>query len=412
MLRSFMIVLASTALLTLSAVAQDGIAQGKIKKFDADKKIVTITSAGQDRDYPLTDATMIRAGGQPVADPAKALREGVDVKFKLGQVAGNTVLVGILVLAPVEAGKLPDTSGLKPLPELGRDKHHGFEGGLYPDGKNERPAAHEKAGLALARKVQPLDADGKPSPDGKIVLLTIGMSNTSQATEGFQRMLRSEPDRNPRLVVVNGSVGGMVAAAMAGADPNGAEAFRRGDKYWKEMLPERLKQSMTTAAQVQVVWIKQADGGPTEGFPRYAEKLQAELEKIVRSLPGRFPNLRLVYLSSRTYGGYAKTLLNPDPYAYESGFAVKWLIEKQLKGDPALAFDGASAPAPWLSWGPYLWANGATKRADGFSYEPRDFAGDGTHLTASGQDKVGRLLVDFFKTDSTTRSWFLRPATP
>jgi hypothetical protein len=25
---------------------------------------------------------------------------------------------------------------------------------------------------------------------------------------------------------------------------------------------------------------------------------------------------------------------------------------------------------------------------------------------------MGRLLVDFFKTDSTTRSWFLRPTTP
>jgi hypothetical protein len=24
---------------------------------------------------------------------------------------------------------------------------------LYPDGKNERPAAHEKTGLALAKKV-------------------------------------------------------------------------------------------------------------------------------------------------------------------------------------------------------------------------------------------------------------------
>ena len=237
MLRSIVCILASMAMLTLSALAQDGISQGKIKKYDADKKIVTITSAGQDHDYPLTASMMIRSGGQPVADPAKALRDGVDVKFKLSQVGGNTVLVGILVLGPIETGKLPDTSALKPLTELGKGKYQGFEGGLYPDGKNERPAGHEKAGLALARKVQPLDAAGKPNPDGKIVLLTIGMSNTGQASEGFQKNLANLADRNPRLVLVNGCVGGMVAVAMADPDPNHGEPGKRGNNYWKQAAP-------------------------------------------------------------------------------------------------------------------------------------------------------------------------------
>ena len=108
---------------------------------------------------------------------------------------------------------------------------------------------------------------------------------------------------------------------------------------------------------------------------------------------------------------YAKTALNPEPYAYESGFSVKWLIEQQIKGDPALNFDPkhGAVKVPWLSWGPYLWANGSTKRTDGFSYEAGDFsAGDGTHQSPAGQEKTGRLLLQFLKTDATARPWFVR----
>jgi len=163
-----------------------------------------------------------------------------------------------------------------------------------------------------------------------------------------------------------------------------------------------------TRAQVQAVWIKQADAGPSQGFPRYAQTLQAELANIVRLLHERFPNLKLVYLSSRTYGGWARTRLNPEPYAYESGFAVKWLIEEQIKGDKDLNFDPAKGDvkAPWLSWGPNLWANGTTKNADGLSYTEGDFGDDGTHPSQSGRRKVAEALLKYFKTDSTAKVWF------
>jgi hypothetical protein len=81
----------------------------------------------------------------------------------------------------------------------------------------------------------------------------------------------------------------------------------------------------------------------------------------------------------------------------------------RIKGDAALNYDPkkGDVKAPWLSWGPYLWANGSRKRADGFAYEEADFtANDLTHLTTTGQDKVGRLMLRFFQNDTTTRSWF------
>jgi hypothetical protein len=389
--------------------AQEGIRRGKIKKIDLDRMVLTLTVGGKDRDFGLTEKTQVLgAAGKDLKERLRGFKEGAEVLFKAGRQGGQDVVLGLKLAGAggAEAPPKVDTSGFKPLTELGTNEYHGFQGGLYPGGKNERPAAHEALGLRLARQVRPLDAEGKPSPDGRIVLLSVGMSNTSQASQAFQKLLAADKDKNPRLVFVNGAQGGMTAAAIQDPEDKG-----RGTRYWST-VDERLKAAGVTRAQVQVVWIKQADAGPTQGFPGYARTLQAELARIVQRMPARFPDLKLVYLSSRTYGGYAKTRLNPEPYAYESGFAVKWLIGQQLQGDPALNDDAAkgAVKAPWLSWGPYLWANGATPRADGFRYEEGDFAADGTHESPSGQRKVGQLMLQFFQTDSTTRPWFVRPA--
>jgi hypothetical protein len=227
------------------------------------------------------------------------------------------------------------------------------------------------------------------------------MSNTSQVSQGFQKLFAADREHNPHVTFVNGSVGGQTAAMTQNPDDGGT-----GTRYWAT-VDERLKAAGVTRAQVQAVWIKQADARPTTGFPQYAQTLQAELTRIVQVLAARFPNLKLTYLSSRTYGGNAKTALNPEPYAYESGFSVKWLVEQQIKGDPALNCDPAkgSVKAPWLSWGPYLWAN----TAGDHPFAPGDFtAADGTHLSPKGQEKTGRLLLQFLHADPTAAPWFNR----
>jgi uncharacterized protein (TIGR03437 family) len=277
--------------------------------------------------------------------------------------------------------------------------------GLYPNGANKRPAAHEAAGLRLAAEVQPRNASGAvDAQNGRIVLLAIGMSNTTQEFSAFQPLANRDPEKNPAVLLVDGAQGGWSADRIVAAG---------GEQYWTG-VDTRLSAAGATAAQVQVVWMKQADAGPTLPFPSDARKLQGELAAIARTLRARFPNLRLLYLSSRTYAGYASTTLNPEPYAYQSGFAVRWLIEQQLSGDPALSYDAGQAP--WLSWGPYLWVDGTQMRADGMAWNCSDFADDGTHPAATGREKVARLLLDFFKSDTTARTWFVRasaaPAAP
>ena len=404
------------ALLCPSLLPAQEILRGTLKKLDISGKKVTVEIDGKQREFTLTDDTrVLNSSGKDLAEKLKDFREGSAIMVAPVTRDGKE-LRGIALgdrRGGNEPGRKndgkpvsPDTKSLKPLSELGREKYQGFEGGFYPEGRNERPKDHEAAGLRLAKQVQPLSAQGEPDPKGKIVLLSVGMSNTSQSSEGFQRELREASNLNPQVQFINGAQGGMTAAAIQNPDDGG-----RGKQYW-DTVDQRLKQAGVSREQVQVIWIKQADAGPNQGFPKYAQTLQAELARIVQIFPTRFPNAKLVYLSSRTYGGYATTGLNPEPYAFESAFSVKWLIEQQISGDKSLNFDPArgEVKAPWLSWGPYLWANGSTKREDGFAYEPADFTvNDGTHQSPSGQRKVGQLLLKFFESDSTTKPWFARP---
>jgi hypothetical protein len=314
-----------------------------------------------------------------------------------------------LVLSIAYASQASDCTkisvGFKPLTELGTNLYKGKQGGLYPGGLNVPPPEHETAGLMLANQIQPLDASGRPNPqNGRSVLLSIGMSNTTQEFSTFVRIANPDPSRNPRLVIVDGAQGGMSADRIL--NPNDGSS---GTQFWTT-VNQRLASNNVTPNQVQAAWVKEADPEPTLAFPADAQKLQSELAAIARLLKTRFPNLKIAYYSSRIYAGYASTNLNPEPFAYQSGFAVKWLIESQINDDPTLNYDPASGDvkAPWLAWGPYLWADGLAPRDDGLMWECDDFVQDGTHPSQKGQQKVANLLLSFFKTEATARSWFLK----
>jgi hypothetical protein len=310
-----------------------------------------------------------------------------------------------LTLAVASRGHAADctrtSTGLVPLNDLGAALYQGVPGGLYPGGGNQRPAAHDAAGRAIALGLVPLDTLGQPDAvNGRVVLISIGMSNATQEFRRFVQKSDLDPLRLPKTRVIDCAVGGQAANVID--DP--------AVPYW-DSVATRLRGRGSSPLQAQVAWIKEADAGPTGTFAVSSETLAVHLARVVNILKAKFPNVKLAYFTSRIYAGYATTMLNPEPYAYESGFAVRRVIERQLAGDPALNHDPNAGPvtAPWLAWGPYLWADGLTARSDGLTWDCAEFVADGTHPSTAGQLKVADSLLAFFRWDETTAPWYRVP---
>ena len=284
-----------------------------------------------------------------------------------------------------------------PLNDLGSGMYRGYMGGLYPGGLNSPPAAHAAAAQQFANSLVARDAAGNPNPNGKILLVTIGMSNTNQESSPFERQEDLNVGRNGRVIVINGAVGGQTASGIR----NPAAG------YW-QIVMDRISAMGATPAQVQAVWLKEANANPPNDFPGHAIQLRDDLKAVAQVLHDKFPNLHLCYCSSRIYGGYATTTLNPEPQAYEGGFSFQWLIAGQIAGDADLNYDPTRGVvrAPLLLWGPYLWADGTTPRSDGLIWVPGDFESDGTHPAPSGEQKVANLLSTFFAAEQTVSPWY------
>ncbi len=309
------------------------------------------------------------------------------------------------------------TPGNVPLIDMGTTKYNGFTGGLYSPSTNTMPATHASEGVAAGLAVQPLDTAGNPNPAGKYVLLTVGMSNTrSESCSQYEitvgcdawsfigTALADSTVNHSSLVLVNGAGGGLAPA------------------YWDSptdtaytLAKIALGQLNVTEKQVEAVWLKEADPLPTTSLPSKsadAYTLESGLGKMLRALKIVYPNLKQVFLSSRIYAGFSTGTLNPEPYAYESGFSVKWVVTAQInqisggKITDATAGDLSYTVAPWIAWGAYLWAS-STPRSDGLVWTAADFNGDGTHPSPAGITKITGLLMSFFKTSPQTKCWFV-----
>lgn len=300
---------------------------------------------------------------------------------------------------PVPSGDAKSSIGQKPLTEMNAaDRIRGQEGGLYGNGRNEPPEALRKAAEKDLAQIQPLDAAGRQAPDGKVVLLSIGMSNTTREFAPFKERADADPRKSPNLVIVDGALGGQGAAEWCSDD---------GKPVWK-LAEQRVRQAGCTPEQVQVVWLKQAVKRPLADSIENAQQLRGYLKSIVQRAKQHYPNLRIAYLSSRTFGGYSER--HGEPESFDTAFSVRWVIQDQQAGKAELNWDPArgAVRAPLLVWGPYLWADGEVPRADGLTWLRNDFVTDGTHPSPSGQKKVVDLLMNYFTTDPLAASWFVK----
>ena len=363
------------------------------------------------REHATVEPTRTPRGGEGTPRPARDNRARTP--------ESETEVPRHEIVNTVEPAVLED---LVPLTELGDMTYLGFEGGLYPGGSNAMPVEHSLEGMRRAAAIRPLDVNGNPDPNGKYVLLTVGMSNTYLESCGFGQTqgftcrpwtFIGKANQDPRvnhddLVLVNGA--------------RGAQVSRRWDEVGEDnyvRINERILPELgLSEEQVQIVWLKLANLTPKVPLPSdnaEAYVFTRQMGEIIRVLKETYPNLQQVFISSRIYAGFAKNELNPEPYAYEYGFAVKWLIEDQIEqmGSDSAVVSPISGDlnydtvAPWLAWGPYMWA-GEEPRADGLYWEEGDYSeADGIHPSEAGQAKVADLLLEFFSTSPYTECWFL-----
>lgn len=296
-----------------------------------------------------------------------------------------------------------EKTGFVPLTEMSAtDRYQGEDGGLYGDGQNTPPADHEKAALAQLSRIRPLNTSGEPAANGRIVFVSISMSNATQEFSRFKQLADADSAKSPNLTIVDCAQGGQAMAEWAPADA----------RPWT-VAEQNLTRAGVSPRQVQVAWIKLANKGPSGSLAIHGKKLEQDTRAVIQNAKSRFPNLRIAYLSSRIYAGYAGNALNPEPYAYESAFVARWLIQDQIRGNAALNYDAdqGAVKAPLLLWGPYLWADGTSPRkSDQLVYTRDDLASDGTHPSEAGRTKVARLMLNFYKTDPLAKRWFLGTA--
>jgi len=316
-----------------------------------------------------------------------------------------------------------------------------FQGGLYENSSGTVPADHNTAGLAAAAAIQPLDTNGNPSASGKIVFVAIGRSTVVDEFAVFLNQAASNSGVNhTTLVIVNGALTGAmpcVWTVVSGPPPCNPTLGNQFDRV-RDMVLAPLG---LTEKQVQAVWIEEYNGDPAaDGFQSLCDptvagcsnnvshtealRYEQQLGNILRSAKTRWPNLQQVFHSSRIYGGYATTNHSSEPYPYEYGFSVKWLLQAQILqirsgGTTIDATAGdlnyQASVAPWTAWGPYTWANGDTPRSDGLVWcngqanapcnGEADFQTDGTHPNPQGDTKVANLLMNFFLNSPYT-PWF------
>jgi len=296
-----------------------------------------------------------------------------------------------------------------------------FAGTLY-ENSNVIPVDHAADGLGFAQQIQPLDSKGHPSPTGKIVVISIGMSNWTIEWCSLSRSACT-PDSFLVQAAQNSQVN-HTTLVLVNCAKGGQSADRWIDNSFGNytQCTQAIQKAGVTDLQVQAILYKDALEFPTQSLIPSTQcsatsvvdacAYEHDVGTTARFVRTQFPNVKEMFVHSRIYGGYASPgTLNPEPFAYEYGFSTKWLIEAQINQirtgviDPT-AGDLSYTAAPWLAWGPYFWTAGPTKRSDGLSWLPFQYIQDQTHPGEPGTLQVSTQMIQFYLT-SEFSPWFV-----
>jgi hypothetical protein len=273
-----------------------------------------------------------------------------------------------------------------------------IDGGLYGNYQNSLPPDHPHMHKAQEQTalIVPRNQDGDPDVNGKIGLVSIGMSNTRTEFSKFIELALVDPAMASEVIIVNGAQVGQTAE----------EWVKPEDESWRNLAASLSAEGLANR-QVQVVWMKLTRTAPQpdlDAYPVFVNKFRNDMAAIAQLVKQLYPNVRVIYLSSRVYAGYSLGALSPEPFAYEGAFSNRLVIEDQINGGGISGVTYENAPV--LLWGPYLWADGTAPNSLGMGWECSDFKDDGVHPSESGSLKVGQGLLNFLKTDPLAAQWF------
>lgn len=317
-------------------------------------------------------------------------------------------ILGAILLAAVAHGQPPKRGAEPPrgwtfdpstLPRFTDGKLYleRHETGLYPNRRNEMPEGHRQAGERLAATIRPRDDAGAVDFEhGRILALVLGHSNCSMYFRALEQKLAAQRTQlHPRFELINAAVGGQQLpqiVTLQGGVWNRVQALLRDRPTY-------------SACQVQVLFLHTTYHGaanprhdPPRLFPESMRQMQRDLTRVLSHCAERFPNLKIAYLTCdglRQYTGF-------EPHVYQEAFALKWLIESQLKNEPDARFEGSDRRLPWLAWGPYMWDN---------TWDPTYFT-DGVHPARPALDIFVDKYWEHLRRDSVARPWLFAPAAP
>ncbi len=241
-----------------------------------------------------------------------------------------------------------------------------------------------------------LQDNGSPNVtpvDGVIGVVCIGMSNAFQECGDFIEKVQAgafEGQINPQVRFVNCAVGGR--AIESWNDPQ----YDR--KLWDACLQRKAPEAGLRPEQIRVIWHKAANmktldengavyppyPDPQSDYFRFYENLTVFASRVIQKIP----SVQAVYVSSRSYGGFASKPSRGEPLSYEEGLALnQWLA------------DNPTVNGVWFGWGPYLWApdcSTGTVNGSGICYEREDYQADGIHPAQGARDKISRMLHERF----------------
>src|SRR5262245_55625656 len=125
--------------------------------------------------------------GMKTPPPMSSLRFSLERRgLRIGDSAVSSIPLALTVLLLFSFARLRaadcggSSTGRVPLSDLVSGTYQGYTGGLYPAGSNTRPQLHDQA-LDRTGRVSLLNSQGLPdAANGRIVLMSVGMSNTTQ----------------------------------------------------------------------------------------------------------------------------------------------------------------------------------------------------------------------------------------